>query len=1299
MGDGALQASTTTTTLNLAGKYISIDVKDKDGVSDATHGGGIYVEGDILIGTESSDTLTGSTLSDRIEGGAGDDNLIGGDGNDIIRGGVGVDTMDGGAGDDRFVVVGDISGGGKIDSAEDTDALGFPLTNLNGKDLNEDENGAVEIIRGGDGDDTLYVYGTADLSHYDITGIEHIEIRSDVSITAEQLRHILSLTGDGHSTIRILTPNSDSTTTELDISPIAISGLGHIYVDTNVTLLTPSISNLGGATLLSGNGTIHCGDGSLDLSGVTITTSLHLTNSDGSLALGGNLTEEIIAYSHTGSTTGTANNDVISGGAYNDTVIGLLGADIINGGAGNDILYGDEDRIGAFSLQDTQTPIGSNILSNGLGGDAGFGENVLHINDDDSTGAIDIRSVFGEEGVNFFGREFTTLYVNNNGNITFAGPSGTYTPGVINGGVSNPIIAAFWADIDTRGADNVTPTPGGNSMGTNNVYYDLDTENKTFTVTWDDVGYFDSRTDKLNAFQLELKDTGNGDFDISYRYEDVNWTTGDASYGSGGLGGTVARAGYSSGTPNGYYELPESGNQSAMLALDTTGEHKFSVKNGLTLDDSNNDDITGGAGDDIIVGGDGDTDIAMYYGRLDEYTITSHGQAILVKDNVAGRDGTDTIFSSTEILHFSDQEVLTAPYFDTVMTSQDIFNGADSLSVTATATDGYHVLRNDEYIGGGEYKLFFALSSASYMHNIEGLGTLLGSSTDSNSQEKYFYDYLKDNSGLTFLSPNELDIPTAKTGGDYNYNFSNGYYVATKEIGIEASSVATVARSSDALFLTFRGTDANSDWVDDLFAMNAHYDRYTPLFDKIELYLTAHPDITKVYVSGHSLGGEMAAMYMMDHPNKTIDTPEGTRTLNYEAITFEAANKPFLDNYDPRYVNFEMRGDPFPDLGLGNNYGKSVYLEYEDMGWLDMTSEILFSHAMGNIATQFDKAAVSLDNPSELSENQRLYIDYNNDGVITTGTGFIDFESVIEQNATSYNLDTNWTDSTHGTLIVNPWINDVISTESFDLTQPNIYAVAVNTFSSLLGVPRERLININANDSDHGAILIGNNATSVIVGSAFNDVLVGSGGVDKLFAGNGNDFLYGSDYEDIKDEPYFMPLLDSYNLSSAGKTALSNEADSALDNVSYMRGGYGQDTMKGSGDNDYFFIDVNMADNLNNVDKIYDFKIPSWIGTVLSTQEDYLVFSADQLGLSGLTESNFHLKHVNNISTFSYADDDIALPTFLVDDTFNRLYFDSDGKIDTGDQFLIADFNNDISGLYKDQFTFVYDSNLGVWAV
>src|SRR5260370_11681405 len=181
-------------------------------------------------------------------------------------------------------------------------------------------------------------------------------------------------------------------------------------------------------------------------------------------------------------------------------------------------------------------------LINGVGGPAGFGRNTLAANDDLSTPAIPITSVFSA-GLDFFGTTYTSLYINNNGNITFGRANSTFTPFQITGNTGFPIIAPYFADVDTRGGAGVST--GGNATGSNLVYWSLDTVNHVFTATWDDVGYYSAHTNKLDAFQVQLIDEGNGDFNIEFRYQAINWTTGDASGGNNGLGGTVARAGFS----------------------------------------------------------------------------------------------------------------------------------------------------------------------------------------------------------------------------------------------------------------------------------------------------------------------------------------------------------------------------------------------------------------------------------------------------------------------------------------------------------------------------------------------------------------------------------------------------------------------------------------------------------------------------------------------------------------------------------------------------------------------------------
>ncbi|MCC7050118.1 MAG: VCBS domain-containing protein [Alphaproteobacteria bacterium] len=296
------------------------------------------------------------------------------------------------------------------------------------------------------------------------------------------------------------------------------------------------------------------------------------------------------------------------------------------------------------TLQLTQTVLNylssqGQALVNGLGGAAGFGENTVPVGDDNSfpqeAPGIDISSVF-TGGLNFFGTTYNALFVNNNGNITFTGPLNTFTPSQIGAGFNAPIIAPFWADVDTRGTDNVPPTPGGNSTGSDNVYYDLDAANHVFTVTWDDVGYFSGATDKVNAFQLQLIDRGDGNFDIVFRYESINWTTGNASGGSGGLGGSPARGGYTAGDGTHYFELPGSGNQGSVLAWDEStgntgqvGVYVFQVRGGQ------------------VVGGSGSATIETDYGTLvmnadGSYTYTPDNASPLVQALAQGETYNDS---------------------------------------------------------------------------------------------------------------------------------------------------------------------------------------------------------------------------------------------------------------------------------------------------------------------------------------------------------------------------------------------------------------------------------------------------------------------------------------------------------------------------------------------------------------------------------------------------------------------------------------------------------------------------------
>lgn len=205
-------------------------------------------------------------------------------------------------------------------------------------------------------------------------------------------------------------------------------------------------------------------------------------------------------------------------------------------------------------------------LLSGFGGPSGFGESFLPRNDDGSTSILSLPF-----SVKFFGNTYNNFYVNNNGNITFQSSLAGYTPSSFPG-APQPIIAPFWADVDTRNA------------GSDIVYFVAPNEN-SLVVTWPNVGYFNSEADKLNSFQLVLQRTPadiSGAFTAEFRYEQLQWTTGSASGGSGGLGGIAANAGYDAGDGVNYFSLPGARtgaildvvNQSN-VSIDTPGLWKF----------------------------------------------------------------------------------------------------------------------------------------------------------------------------------------------------------------------------------------------------------------------------------------------------------------------------------------------------------------------------------------------------------------------------------------------------------------------------------------------------------------------------------------------------------------------------------------------------------------------------------------------------------------------------------------------------------------------------------------------------
>ena len=198
---------------------------------------------------------------------------------------------------------------------------------------------------------------------------------------------------------------------------------------------------------------------------------------------------------------------------------------------------------------------GSYALVNFFGDGPGVGDGFAHGTDqhnDDDSARVSLPFSFP-----FYYKLFSTVWINNNGNLTFdeaftpGTPTGFPIPdlaGIVRGKVT--MVAPWWADVDT----------GDETCSVGNVWYrQLGTN--TLVVTWDNVGYFEEHGDKLNTFQVAISDGTNPVMGlgntICFSYNNMDWTGGDASGGLNGFGGAPANVGGNRGDTRYSFQIGE----------------------------------------------------------------------------------------------------------------------------------------------------------------------------------------------------------------------------------------------------------------------------------------------------------------------------------------------------------------------------------------------------------------------------------------------------------------------------------------------------------------------------------------------------------------------------------------------------------------------------------------------------------------------------------------------------------------------------------------------------------------------
>ncbi|XP_062341282.1 alpha-tectorin [Osmerus eperlanus] len=181
----------------------------------------------------------------------------------------------------------------------------------------------------------------------------------------------------------------------------------------------------------------------------------------------------------------------------------------------------------------------------------------------------------------FFNVPYRSIYVNNNGVISFNVQVSQFTPEAFPLSDSRSFIAPLWADVHNGIRGDIfyreSTEPHLLERVTQDVrkyFQNLPTFTATwvFITTWHQVTFYGgSQTTPVNTFQTALISDGAAFFSM-FNYGEINWSTGTASGGDPltGLGGTTAQSGFNGGDIGHFFNLPGSRSNDVVNMEQTT---------------------------------------------------------------------------------------------------------------------------------------------------------------------------------------------------------------------------------------------------------------------------------------------------------------------------------------------------------------------------------------------------------------------------------------------------------------------------------------------------------------------------------------------------------------------------------------------------------------------------------------------------------------------------------------------------------------------------------------------------------
>ena len=774
---------------------------------------------------------------------------------------------------------------------------------------------------------------------------------------------------------------------------------------------------------------------------------------------------------------GNAVANTLAGGAGNDTLNGGAGADTLIGGAGNDTYVVDNalDVVNEEANTDSGDLIQSSIaIDLSLAKYAGI-ENI---------------TLTGTAALNGTGNAGANILTGNAGANTLNGNGGTDT---LIGGDGNDTYMVDSIDDTVTEANALVA--GGTDLVQSSVDWTLGANVERLTLTG---------TDAINGTGNGLNNVitgnaGNNTLDGGAGVDTLIGGTGNDTYvidltATGTLQDTITEVvGATGGSDTLQLRGSATLSTASTLTLATdlenidasgTGSTKLNItgnalNNVITGNAANNtlnggvgnDTLTGGAGNDTLIGGLGN-DTAVFSGNPGDYVLHRTSATSI---SCVGPDGTDTLIG-IEYLQFGNAPVQT-------------FNEARFSNLAA--------------VSGGTYATMADFAGIAYINDGAARTTAAGS--------------------WHLLTAADLGNPSFANG-----TFVDGQYTNANAAAVAASAILD---GKSTLVISFRGSDDAADWQEDFQNINGHYSKFAEFVAAIK---AAAPDYDQVLITGHSLGGAMAQMFMTSTPD--------SGSAHYLGATFGSPGtlSPAAAGSD-RLVNFRLHDDPIPVLG-------------ENRAAIGASLRASSTQVQQGIAAQ-----------------------------IASGIGFSGLTGDMIY-ATIPSLTANYTVAGRKVVLsatdqatALPTANSLLAT--MDVTQHDLanYQTALNSMLAS-GVPiglasgTEYVLSA-ASGSTLSATHSGWN---YIVGAGGNEQLTGTAAADQLFGNDGDDTLNGGAGNDTlnggvgADNLVGGPGNDTYLIDNTGDAITENVGegtDSAQSSATYTLSANVENlTLTGSGD-------------------------------------------------------------------------------------------------------------------------------------